>query len=444
MPSYYIPPNRTVDQNGKRVVGCAKGIITVWCSEDRPESDKPTIQEGVYSCVNAQQEICPTTNKRHWHIYFEVANGKRKSWKQLLADFYPSKSKKDDLSRWWNIQNVVTNNGASEYPLKDETSVPGTRIQYGKAASKGTTVSVQGDLRGVSDNCKDAWEGAKEAIMKCKSINEVIGCHPHAMKYTTWATQYFNTKLIDLEHDIVQFRPWQKKVDEIFENSNAKRQIVWVIDFEGNTGKSEYTKWKANQLGEDLHICTGGKFNDITYAYKGEPYVIIDLARSCDPIKYPYGFMEVLKNGVMTKGKYISQSCRSKPAKVLVFSNERYMEEKLSKDRLCDTTIYLNNKADTCYTVLPEAMDDTLVDPPEPSDFVKEKMARLNPSNDGQDKPVEDIYYNEPGGSSSSTGTRNRVQQVVDNYTNINDACENAEQEQYEQDEWDELFYDLG
>lgn len=434
MPSYHIPPNRTIDANGKRVVGCAKGIITVWCTEDNESSDKPTIKEGTYSCVNAQQEICPTTNKRHWHIYFEVANGKRKSWKQLLKDFYPEKSNRDDLARWWSIQNVVTNNGASEYPLKDPTSVPGTRIQYGKPAEKGTNIRKTADLRGLSDNCVDAWESAKRAIMNCKNMDEVLTCHPHCMKYTTWAERVFNTKMVDLEHDIVKFRPWQVKVDEIFENSNAKRQIVWVIDFEGNTGKSEYTKWKANSLGNDLHICTGGNFNNISYAYKGEPYVIIDLARSCDPAAFPYSFMECLKNGIISKGKYVSQTCRSKPAKVLVFSNEKYVEGKLSKDRLIDTTIYLNNKPDTMYNVLPEALEDELVDPPPPSEFLKAKLAEME-SDEQED--------NNNSNSSSSSSSSDRVQEVADNYAAVIDEAEELFNSDGNDQEYDDLFYDL-
>lgn len=108
------------------------------------------------------------------------------------------------------------------------------------------------------------------------------------------------------------------------------RTITWCWDTDGNTGKSYLARWLL--VWRDAYLVTGGKWQDILYAYDEARYVVFDLAR--DQVdKVPYNLMEKFKNGFAFSGKYQSRTRVFPPARVLVLANFGPERSKLSEDR---------------------------------------------------------------------------------------------------------------
>lgn len=124
-------------------------------------------------------------------------------------------------------------------------------------------------------------------------------------------------------------RPWQVDVLRLLLEQDD-RQVLWIVDYIGNTGKSFLSKYLAAIHG--AFEVTGGKTQDIAFAYNYEPIVVFDLSRQKQEY-VNYGVIEDFKNGRIFSPKYESQTVRFNPAKVIVFSNWDPDETKLSEDR---------------------------------------------------------------------------------------------------------------
>jgi len=105
---------------------------------------------------------------------------------------------------------------------------------------------------------------------------------------------------------------------------------MWLWEPAGLEGKSYLATWLV--AWRNAYLVTGGKWQDIIYAYGDERYVVFDLAR--DQVdKVPYNLMEKFKNGFAFSGKYESKSRIFPPANVVVMANFAPDESKLSADR---------------------------------------------------------------------------------------------------------------
>ncbi len=134
---------------------------------------------------------------------------------------------------------------------------------------------------------------------------------------------------IKTEMSSVTLRGWQEEVVERLENQ-TNRQVLWVCDTIGNTGKSYLSKWLfANKGAFEI---VSGKTSDIAFAYGGQNIVIFDLSRQKQSYMN-YSVIEHFKNGTMFSSKYESNSLRFKPPKVVVFANWEPDYSMLSKDR---------------------------------------------------------------------------------------------------------------
>lgn len=131
------------------------------------------------------------------------------------------------------------------------------------------------------------------------------------------------------------WRGWQKEVAMHLMQQND-RKICFIIDEEGGCGKSVLAKILMAQF--DCFYCTGGKQNDLSYAYKKPNYdvAIFDLSRNPDDKDFhPYAFAEQLKNGMFSCGKYMSVTKLIDPPKIIWFANQEPDRAKLSSDRYC-------------------------------------------------------------------------------------------------------------
>lgn len=125
------------------------------------------------------------------------------------------------------------------------------------------------------------------------------------------------------------FRPWQKTALEILREQTS-RQVYWVVDIKGNTGKSWFAGWLASHC--KAIVYSNGKTADIAYAYNYEPIVVFDYTRQKQEFMN-YGVIESFKNGRMFSPKYESGFKVFPPPAVLVLSNWEPDLKAMSEDR---------------------------------------------------------------------------------------------------------------
>lgn len=128
-------------------------------------------------------------------------------------------------------------------------------------------------------------------------------------------------------------RAWQSQLWEWLRYQPDNRHIMFIVDFQGNYGKSWFSRYYQERFPETTQILGAGKFSDLTYAYKPTTRVcFMDVPRSrCD--NFPYPFLEKLKDGSMLSSKYESTTKTFNPPHVVVFMNELPQFTKLSIDR---------------------------------------------------------------------------------------------------------------
>ncbi len=131
------------------------------------------------------------------------------------------------------------------------------------------------------------------------------------------------------EYEGCELRPWQQTaLNALREQTN--RQIYWIVDPKGNTGKSWFAGWLQTHC--DAIVYDSGKKADIAYAYNYEPIVVFDYTREKQEFM-KYGTIESFKNGRIFSPKYASRTKIFKSPAVLVLSNWEPDKSKLSDDR---------------------------------------------------------------------------------------------------------------
>lgn len=127
---------------------------------------------------------------------------------------------------------------------------------------------------------------------------------------------------------------WQQKVITILENKpQDDRQIMWVIDFEGNSGKSYLAKYLRLHHGAFTTHSEGIRSQDFSFVYKGQKLVVFDYPRHTEADQINYGLLEALKNGTLFSPKYESRVLHFENVQVLCFTNIEPNYLKLSADR---------------------------------------------------------------------------------------------------------------
>ena len=127
----------------------------------------------------------------------------------------------------------------------------------------------------------------------------------------------------------VVLRDWQSDALNRLKCQN-NRQILFIIDPVGNSGKSFFANYLRAIFG--AFMCDTTKYADVLYAYDSEKYVAIDLCPQM--VEYlNYGTLETLKDGFGFSPKYRSCMKHWPPAKVIVFTRNNVDETKMSRDR---------------------------------------------------------------------------------------------------------------
>jgi len=127
-------------------------------------------------------------------------------------------------------------------------------------------------------------------------------------------------------------RPWQRDMIARLQEPANDRNIIWVVDPEGNKGKSRLVR---NLIIEHKAVLLEGKLSDMCYTYNKEPIVCFDISRAAaEHSDHLYSMAEKLKNGVYLSTKYESRQKVFKPPHVVFFANMMPEESKWSRDRV--------------------------------------------------------------------------------------------------------------
>lgn len=99
-----------------------------------------------------------------------------------------------------------------------------------------------------------------------KSIKTTVDIINHEKQLKKLKTSYTSDSL----------RPWQLDLVKILDSQND-RQITWIYDKDGNSGKTYFAKYLV--ANKDCIYFNNSKNADIFYAYEGEDYICYDFCR---------------------------------------------------------------------------------------------------------------------------------------------------------------------
>lgn len=155
-----------------------------------------------------------------------------------------------------------------------------------------------------------------------------------AARYPRFVESYINDHRQEPQLAEHEMYPWQRALHDLLTNKPPDpRQVIFVVDITGNTGKSWFAKKVAVTEGVRAQYMTPGKVPDMSYALQEDTNVLLmDCPRSRVEL-FQYDFIEYVKNGLVFSTKYESRMKHLKPCHVVVFMNEHPDMAKLSADR---------------------------------------------------------------------------------------------------------------
>lgn len=305
-------------------------LYTLWVEENSLMEWPPTSLPAGLVYVNGQRERCGTTGKIHWQGYMESVKTQRFQWFRDLM-FKSGTHSSHANNKTWLVQ-VKKNNGASKYGLKEETYLnDDSRFEFGTRPTIAT--SRKADKMITSD--------MHDKIMACKSWAQVLKID-RIHTVVTWAKEVWHSRPEETDDDTYKsVFQWQRKViDRMMEVKPHDREILFVIDPIGGKGKSELARILQERT--NCFVTTNQPKRDMADAFRSHcgsqrdpKVVVIDIPRDVEAKRWPWAFMEELKNGMMTCSKYQSGIMKFKRPNVVLFANYLpNIADHLSVDRI--------------------------------------------------------------------------------------------------------------
>lgn len=133
---------------------------------------------------------------------------------------------------------------------------------------------------------------------------------------------------------LVELRDWQSDLEQELEDPANDREIIFVVDREGGSGKTSFCRHLLSTRTEAVQVLSSGKRDDLAHAILPHKSIFLfNVARG--GMEYlSYTLLEQLKDRLVWSGKYNSNMkiLHSTPH-VVVFSNEEPDMSKLTEDR---------------------------------------------------------------------------------------------------------------
>lgn len=186
--------------------------------------------------------------------------------------------------------------------------------------------------------CFGTWE---EAVSYCTKKDSATSLPEYSE-----SMNHYVAKDLNFFDDPLQLYPWQDFMLSRLFRPGVKtlltphdREIIWVQDPFGNSGKSKFIKYLCynNSKAIKLSFGTAAQLRSSVIAAGAQELYLVDIPRTLgddDSIDSLISVMEDIKNGFVVSsmyGKY--QSLMMNPPHVVVFSNNKAPLDKLSVDR---------------------------------------------------------------------------------------------------------------
>lgn len=258
-----------------------------------------------------QKEKCPESGKEHLQGYVAFTKPMRISALQKICK-----------TSWIKCKGSEDDNVA--YCSKEQSRVEGP-WQFGNRQEPGQRTDIHTLV-------KELKAGRKYEEM----------CEEHALYYDErYARIAKRVRDMDSAKEAnIQFedryksnplREWQKEIVEMLENQ-PERQVLWIVDFEGNTGKSFLAQYL--EVVRDYQVLSGGKHADIAFALRTDARgYAFDFSRDEGEDKTPYKILERIKDRFVPSPKYESQVKKLVSSRVICFANFGPDKQKMSLDR---------------------------------------------------------------------------------------------------------------
>lgn len=234
-----------------------------------------------------------------------------------------------------------TLNNYTEEQLEQMEHMENMKMVFGKEVGENGTKHLQGyiefksprTMSGVKKtlgikqiHLEPSYKGRMANIRYCiKEENVVRNDFPSIQHYTGK----------DLPSESCLY-PWQRSISEIIlEKKKTNRQIIWIVEPNGNTGKSMFGKYlefhnkhiSYSRISKSADILTSVSLEYSIYYF--------DFPRTNGPQFCPFQALECVLDGVVDdcKLKKTPRKLRFDPPWVVVVSNFEPDTDKLSKDR---------------------------------------------------------------------------------------------------------------
>lgn len=145
--------------------------------------------------------------------------------------------------------------------------------------------------------------------------------------------EYIKDNRPKVDVTLFPLREWQQKLyNELIQEPDG-RKIKFIVDLEGNKGKSWFARYYCG-LHKNAQVILPGKKADMAHAARDDVKVFFfDCPRSKQGDFIQYDLLEELKNGYFFKPKFYSEYVTINTPHVVVLMNEKPDMSKLSQDR---------------------------------------------------------------------------------------------------------------
>jgi len=253
-------------------------------------------------------ELTPTTNRLHHQGWIQFQNVQRRT---AFHKMFGTKTMWCEPCKGNEHSNEKYTQKDNEYKTWGEFIVQGQRTDIDKV------------YLDIEEN------GLNELEISRKYPREHAKYHRAIIKKIHMERASIQLESLDNEFSDWCLREWQEKaLIRLFKQKN--RKITWVVDIEGNKGKStlcRFLRWKYNAFS-----VRNGKSSDIAYAYDYQKIVVFDFTREQQE-RVNYQIIENFKDEMLFSPKYESQTKMFEFCQLIVFSNFQPDIKMLSKDR---------------------------------------------------------------------------------------------------------------
>lgn len=170
-------------------------------------------------------------------------------------------------------------------------------------------------------------EGQLDLNILREQYSQTVANYPKFV--TDYIIQYTPKPVIELH----PLRQWQQTLNADLNREADDRTVVFIVDFNGNSGKSWFCHYYAS-IHANTQVILPGKLADMAYALNPQVRVLfLDCPRSKQGDFIQYDFLEHVKNRYVFSPKYESRVKQLGKVHVCVMMNETPDRNKLSQDR---------------------------------------------------------------------------------------------------------------